>query len=190
MLEPESTIYDQHWNPHEYLQQYYSQPTVPDDSRTVIGFLKEQLPRRPRGYDRAIEFGCGPTLWTALAIAPHVRQLHLADYLPRNLDEVRRWLTGEPSAHDWRVYTRYVLEEERRGAPTADEVAARESDLRGKVAGLHAAVNFADFLAFRTAFGSSAPNPPYNPTFDTDGDGQINFTDFLAFRNRFGTLLP
>lgn len=43
-------------------------------------------------------------------------------------------------------------------------------------------VDFTDFLAFRSAFGSTGPSP-----FDYDGDNQVNFTDFLAFRFRFGT---
>lgn len=49
------------------------------------------------------------------------------------------------------------------------------------------AVNFADFLAFRTNFGGTGSL--WNP-FDVNGDGSVNFTDFLAFRTRFGTILP
>ena len=130
-------VYEREWSPRDYLQQYYSTPYVPDDSQTVLAFLKEHLTHRRSGYSRAVEFGCGPTLYTALALIPHVEQLHLADYLPNNLDEVQRWLAGEPKAHDWGVYVRYILEQEYGRPPTADEVTAREVELRGKVVGLH-----------------------------------------------------
>jgi nicotinamide N-methyltransferase len=125
------------WNPRAYLQQYYSTPYIPDDSRALLAFLMEQLPIRPGGYDRAIEFGCGPTLYTALALCPHVRQLHLADYLPSNLEELRLWLADEPEAHNWRVYVRAILEQEQGRPPTNKEMAARETELRKKIAGLH-----------------------------------------------------
>jgi hypothetical protein len=124
------------WEPRAYLRQYYTIPYIPDDSRALLGFLREYLPRRVGGYNRAVEFGCGPTLYTALALVPHVQRLFLADYLPGNLDEMRRWLVGDPDAHDWDVYVRYILEQERGRPPTANEVTSRESELRCKVAGL------------------------------------------------------
>lgn len=136
MPEPFRDVYEREWDPQAYLKQYYSTPYVPDDSQAVLAFVNEQLSLQPSGYDRAVEFGCGPTLYTALALTPHVRHLHLADYLPGNLDEVRRWLAGEPEAHDWGVYVRYILEQERGRQPTADEMASREAELRDKVASL------------------------------------------------------
>lgn len=122
------------WDAAAYLRQYYATPFVPDDSRALLGFLIGQLSAQPGGYDTALEFGCGPALYTALALTPHVRQLHLADYLPGNLAELRRWLTDEPGAHDWETYTRYILEQESGRPPTSEEVATRERTLRQKVA--------------------------------------------------------
>lgn len=127
------------WDPRAYLKQYYSIPYIPDDSRALLTFLLEQLNRRPEGYERAIEFGCGPTLYTGLALSPHVRQLHLADYLPSNLEELQLWLTDAPGAHDWSVYVRAILEQELGRLPTREEMAARETELRKKVTGLHLA---------------------------------------------------
>jgi hypothetical protein len=128
------------WDPRAYLRQYYSTPYLPDDSQAVLQFLIEQLrQRRQTLFDKAIEFGCGPTLYNAMAIAPHVRELHLADYLPANLHEIRHWLDNEPGAHDWRFYVRGILEMETGGPPTDQQVADREAELRRKAAGLHTA---------------------------------------------------
>ncbi len=41
-------------------------------------------------------------------------------------------------------------------------------------------VDFSDFLAFASAFGSS------NPTFDLGGDGAVAFSDFLILASQFG----
>jgi len=67
---------------------------IPDDYRTLPRFLIEQLSRCPGGYHTALEFGCGPALYTALSFAPSVRRLHVADYLAGNRAEVRRWLAS------------------------------------------------------------------------------------------------
>lgn len=45
-----------------------------------------------RTYDSAIDIGCGPTVHHAFPLAPFIREIHLADYLPANLAEVRLWL--------------------------------------------------------------------------------------------------
>ena len=124
------------WHPQDYLRQYYSTPDIPDDSRAVLQFLIEQLSRNGREYSKALDFGCGPTLYNAISIAPYVQELHLADYLPTNLREIRRWLDGEPEAHDWDVYFRGILELENGQTPTAEQVAVRKADLRRKMTAL------------------------------------------------------
>ncbi len=127
------------WNPQEYLRQYYSTAYLPDESQALLRFLIEQLSNSETKYRRAIDFGCGPALYTSMAIAPCVEELHLADYLPANLREVRRWLEDEPGAHNWDVYFRGVLELERGQEPTPAQIAARKSELRQKVTALRVA---------------------------------------------------
>lgn len=51
------------------------------------------------------------------------------------------------------------------------------------------AVNFTDFLVFRSAFGTSVGNPAYLDYLNSNADANIDFTDFLQFRTRFGTSL-
>ncbi len=48
------------------------------------------------------------------------------------------------------------------------------------------AVNVADFLALRSAFGSVPGSPRWNPNADFDRNGAVNIDDFLIVRKNFG----
>jgi hypothetical protein len=59
---------------------------------------------------------------------------YLADcYLPANLEELERWRTRDPAAHDWRPFVRYTLECEGLRAPTDEDVTRREELTRSKI---------------------------------------------------------
>lgn len=47
-------------------------------------------------------------------------------------------------------------------------------------------VNIADFLALRTAFGSTEGTENWNPNADLNRDGSVNIVDFLVLRKGFG----
>lgn len=47
-------------------------------------------------------------------------------------------------------------------------------------------VNFSDFIAFVSAFGSRTGQPNYDAKFDLDSSGDVGFTDFLTFSAAFG----
>lgn len=47
-------------------------------------------------------------------------------------------------------------------------------------------VNIADFLALRSAFGSTAGSPNWNPMADLNMDGSVGIADFLILRRNFG----
>ena len=78
-------------------------------------------------------FGTGPTLHHVFLAAPTASEIHLADYLPANLEEIERWRTRDPAAHDWREFVRYTLECEGLAAPTEDDVTRREELTRSKI---------------------------------------------------------
>jgi hypothetical protein len=56
----------------------------------------------------------------------------MADYLPGNLRQVRRWRDGESNAHRWQEYTALTLSLERRPNGQAD-IERRELDTRRKL---------------------------------------------------------
>jgi hypothetical protein len=134
--------YLSNWDPKSYLNQFYATSSVPDESRTVLQFIVEQLRLRNIQRGKALEFGCGPTIWCALPLTPHVDQIHLADYLPSNLAEVHRWIQRAPEAHDWNVYLRHLLMLEGNTDPTEQDLHNRAELLRDCVESLsHSDIN-------------------------------------------------
>lgn len=136
MTEDNSNIYDELWTPQEYLRQYYSQDSIPDDEEAVYQRLIPYLKREGRKFARAIDFGCGPTVHLLSPLAPWVEEIHLADYLPGNLREVQKWLQAEEGAHNWDINIRRALEIEGGIPPSQAEVETRKNLLRRKVTAL------------------------------------------------------
>jgi hypothetical protein len=62
--------------------------------------------------------------------------LYLADYLPRNLAEIDRWIRRDPNAHNWDPFVRYTLLCESGQEPTDEMVSARSEAVRSGVTGL------------------------------------------------------
>jgi NNMT/PNMT/TEMT family len=117
------------WSTAAYLKDYYS--TVAEDEEATLRFLVDTLAGEPL-VDEALEFGAGPTVHHALALAPHAKAIDVADLLVENLNAVQAWVERRPEAHDWRAFTRHVLRcEGRSAAPNA--VAAREHHTRGRL---------------------------------------------------------
>ena len=118
--------YQNHFHPREYLRQYYSAAALTDDEAAIFRFLNEKL--AGNSFATSLEFGCGPTVHHAFGLLPFVGELHLAEYLEGNRNEVTRWIKADPDAHDWDPQLRGILEIEARG----DDLATRIGQLRGR----------------------------------------------------------
>jgi hypothetical protein len=122
--------FDTDWVPADYLRDYYAD-VEPDELATIAYFtdaVRRAEPGRP-----VLFVGVGPTLHHVFLAARSASEIHLADYLPANLAEIRRWLDRDPGAHDWRPFVRYTLQCEGVAAPTEAQVAEREALTRAKV---------------------------------------------------------
>ena len=118
------------WDAARYLAQYYSR--VEADEVATLDFIAQTCGRITTP-GRALVFGVGPTVHHLLPLAPHVRELHVADYLESNLDQVRRWLRRDDRAHDWRAFVRHVLAQEGVPCANARQLDAREQLVRDRV---------------------------------------------------------
>jgi hypothetical protein len=127
---PRCASFDADWVPREYLADYYR--VVEPDERETIAFFADAMKAAPTG-EAVLVFGTGPTLHHVFLAAPKASEIHLADYLPANLEEIERWRTRDPAAHDWRAFVRYTLECEGLAAPTDEEITRREELTRSKV---------------------------------------------------------
>ncbi len=118
------------WSASAYLREYYSE-SADQAYAPSLKFLAEQRSRLCDDPD-LVEIGCGPTVYHLLPLAPAVKSVVVADYLPSNLEQIRWWVQEMPETHSWEVYTRYILGCE--GVPqTSAEIQKRENLLRGEI---------------------------------------------------------
>jgi hypothetical protein len=101
-LEPGNVL--NFWDAREYLEYYYAHRDVPDDEAEMFRFFVRGLADIGRHFEAGIELGCGPVLHRAAQVVPWVDRLDMADIQDENLEEIRRWLRGDPGAFDWSVY--------------------------------------------------------------------------------------
>ena len=121
------------WVPGEYLSDYYS-VVEPDERRTIAFFvdaMQEVAPDEP-----VLFFGVGPTLHHVFLAAGKASEIHLGDYLPANLREIKRWIARDAVAHDWRPFVRYTLQCEGIAFPTEEQITEREDITRAKITSL------------------------------------------------------
>jgi len=119
------------WRAEHYYSFYYKDGIVRDERITLkhhVDFLRAQ-----DGFERALDYGCGPTLHNAIACAPYVGRLDMSDWRQDNLDTIRHWVGGEPGAPLWHHFTRYILECEGGAAAGWADVQRREARTRAVV---------------------------------------------------------
>jgi hypothetical protein len=120
----------QDWEPKDYLTDYFME-IAPDD-QFAMEFLVESL-RKTESVPVALDFGCGPTVHHIFPVVPKAKEIHLAEYLPSNRDEVEKWLLNRNDAHDWRKFTLEILRLEGNPTPTEAEAIEREQQARDRI---------------------------------------------------------
>jgi len=123
------------WNARDYLTEYYGE--VMDDERHALAFLVESVRGLPR-IARALDIGCGPGVHHCFALVARAEEIHVADFVTGNLDEIERWRARRPGAHDWSPFTAETLALEG-VAPSAETIACREDQTRARLTLLLAA---------------------------------------------------
>lgn len=122
-----------YFDPNDYLNEYYGD--VGAENLALLRFMNETYRQLPRG-GRLLDFGGGPTIYPLISAVGRVDEVHFSDYLPANLEAVRRWLSKHPSAFDWSEFVRQAIELET-GAPCSNaDIARREDEIRSLVTGL------------------------------------------------------
>lgn len=130
ITESDYACFDADWQPRAYLAEYY-RSVEPDEQRTIAYFVDAM--RRVAPGQKVLVFGVGPTLHHVFLAAEKASEIHLAEYLPENRQEIGRWLSRDPDAHDWRPFVRCTLECEGIDAPTEQQIDRREELVRAKV---------------------------------------------------------
>jgi hypothetical protein len=118
------------WNPSVYNKEYYSEITL--DGRYLMEWVVESVKLSPP-VDVALEFGSGPTVLHLFPLAVKAKEIHVAEYLPANREEVQRWVDNQPGTHDWRQFTTAFLEMEGNSDPTDEQAQEREKEVRRRI---------------------------------------------------------
>jgi hypothetical protein len=118
------------WKPEDYLNEYYSE--VMPDERFAMEFLVESL-AKTEPVSVAVEFGCGPTVHHMLPMATKATEIHMAEYLENNRQEVEKWLAKAPNSHNWHDFTLETLRLEGIENPTPEQIEERETLARQRV---------------------------------------------------------
>jgi hypothetical protein len=118
------------FDPKEYLNEYFLiDPEIEDIF--ITQFMIKALCNMPQDL-LTLEFGAGPVLLGVAILAPQSREIHMCDYLPASMDEIRRWLANKPNAFNWDPYIKMVLSEEGKST-TPKSVTQRATEMRRKV---------------------------------------------------------
>lgn len=126
----ENGIFQKEWVPKEYLKTYYSE--VEPDEVDTIQFFVDSL-KKTDHTGPVVFFGTGPTLHHIFLAAPRATEIHVVDYLPKNLEEIKKWVDKDEEAHNWKPFVEYTLRSEGNLSPTPTEVEARENLVRNKI---------------------------------------------------------
>lgn len=128
--------FEDDWCPRAYLTEYYGE--VQHDEQVTMRFLAEAA-AFVGDVPVLLEFGCGPTVHHLLPFATRAGELHVADYLERNLDAVRGWVEGYDDAWDWTAFVDVALRNELGRPPHDWEVREREAATRERITVFHRA---------------------------------------------------
>jgi SAM-dependent methyltransferase len=131
-------LYTRRFAPRRYLQQHCC-GAVPADERAHTRFAVRELKNLGRRFERALEFGCGPTVHRALPLVPFAPRIEMADDHLANLDEIQSWLDASPLAFDWDPCVRAMLQIEADLAPeeTVESPDERVRRMRRAIGPLH-----------------------------------------------------
>ncbi len=116
-----------HFDPAAYLREYYGD--VGAENLELLRFMADAYRNVPRG-GRLLDFGGGPTIYPLISAVGRVDEVHFSDFLPANLEEVRKWLANDPSAFDWRDFVQRAIELETGASCSAADVDRRQQEIR------------------------------------------------------------
>jgi hypothetical protein len=166
-----------------YIDTFYRNRPPTNDERQVLRFLVRRLQAVER-QPAMLEVGCGPTVHHTFPFLPYVRTIHMADYLPENLEEVAKWTADSPDACAWDQYAALVLELENKPHDAA-EVNALQRRARSTIAQL-----LRCDLTQRTILGTEVSYPLVSAFYCTEEVGISIARWYEVMANLAATVAP
>jgi hypothetical protein len=95
------------FDPKDYLNENFSIPD--EEDRFTARFLVDIYKTMPGNF-KILEFGGGPSLFSAFTYAKLAREIHFSDYVPASLDDVHLWMSGDDGGFNWRPQIKIILQ--------------------------------------------------------------------------------
>ena len=77
---------------------------------------------------KILEVGAGPVMVHAISAAQYASEIVLSEYSDNFRSALQKWVDGDPTAHDWSMYFKYVVEDLE--GKTEKDAKERETQLR------------------------------------------------------------
>lgn len=130
------------FNPVAYLNQYFYATDV--ENNRLIRFFTNVVHTNDLDGASMLDFGCGPVILAVISFCRKCAEIHMGDYLEKNLEQVRWWLEEADQCFNWDPFIRHALEcealaevDQMNGSSSvsvlASAVAARSALMRQKV---------------------------------------------------------
>lgn len=118
------------FEPTNYLQEYYS--NIDLENRSLLAFFAEAY-KDINPSSVMLEFSGGPSLYSLITAAAHVREIHFSDFLSRNVEEVELWKRFRHRSYLWASFFKAALIAEGQLNVTTDDILEREEMLSEKL---------------------------------------------------------
>ncbi|XP_064646575.1 nicotinamide N-methyltransferase-like [Lineus longissimus] len=79
-----------------------------------------------RDGSRLLDVGSGPSIYSVISAGSRCSEIVCSDYATQNLDEILKWVNGDPDAHNWQQCFEYVCSLEGK----SDEWKLRQDHIR------------------------------------------------------------
>lgn len=118
------------FEPRHYLKTYYSK--IGSENLSLLEFFSKAYQGIKEG-SVMLEFGGGPTIYPLITAASKVKTIHFADYLDKNLNEVKLWKDGSLEAFSWQKFFKKALHLEGNKKVSAKQILLRKNLVRKKI---------------------------------------------------------
>src|SRR3990167_5607273 len=118
------------FSPRDYLNEYYTH--IGSENLSLLKFFVKVYKKTPKNA-LLLEFGGGPTIYALISATNIVKEIHFADFLKKNLNEVKLWKYASSEAFNWSEFISTALKIE--GSINIDKkkIKLREKLLRKKL---------------------------------------------------------
>ena len=120
--------YDAFFEPKSYLDYYYK--NVNERHAEVLRQLHQFYSTISTGV-KVLDVGSGPIIAHVISAVTKASEIILSEYTDKSREEIQRWITNHPDAHNWGPYFTFIVQGlEGKGN---DEVSKRVQQLRQRI---------------------------------------------------------